>query len=517
MTSKSPFTEGVIKSMQACIEHARDLIDAAKLVQTSDKPNIAYHLAALALEELGRRELIGFQTIANATSIVPPTWPMKHTQDHVQKMFWAFFGAMFRTKKITKEGFEEIRSFAQHIHSRRIAGLYVDTSDGLNVPREAIPSRESEILIGLVEARLGMASTEEYRSEATQHNVDIQDWFLAATEDEGKRNLIFSDVSMTKLADLGDTREWIEWLKNEFDAAHAQAMKIVKRELEKTPATEKPESTAKWKMRLRLFADAHSIRPKALSWWNKQVTWINLVAIPERKREIIIEITFNSDLHLERLWLAGWIVARQFVAALNLGAGALWWWHLPRQISRYYDRVEDVENGMEVKLDRTPILKAGWGVNLVLDETALRQTMIQLTVVTRLVGSEAWSGVEYYLAGLTFLSLNEIHWQCEVQAYGNFHHCLKTVMKIYGGWDGIEPFDEAFSRLLGEAAPEMPNEQSDRYATIARAYEANTPLSVSIDLADAGLIKVLCDRFFASAVAPVVLSQAEAERQQAFS
>jgi hypothetical protein len=32
----------------------------------------------------------------------------------------------------------------------------------------------------------------------------------------------------------------------------------------------------------------------------------------------------------------------------------------------------------------------------------------------------------------------------------------------------------------------MPNEQRDRYAAIARAYEANTPQLVNIDLADAG-------------------------------
>ena len=38
------------------LEHARDLIEAASAVFAAGKPNIAYHLATLALEEIGRHE-----------------------------------------------------------------------------------------------------------------------------------------------------------------------------------------------------------------------------------------------------------------------------------------------------------------------------------------------------------------------------------------------------------------------------------------------------------------------------
>lgn len=510
---QSPFTKEIIESMQACIDHARDLLVAAKSVQDAGKSNIAYHLAALGLEELGRRELIGFQTVANATTSIPPAWLLKHMLDHEQKMFWAFFGAVFRTQKVTKEGIDENRSFAKHIHSQRIAGLYVDTNDGLNVPSEAIPPEETENLIGLVEARLGMASVEDYSVEATREEIDLQNWFLGATDDETKRKLIFSDASMTKLAELGNARKWIEWLKGEFDATQAQAMEIVKRELEKNPKTKTSGTKPKWRVRIRLFSDANSVRPKAVNWWNERVLWIKLVPVPERKREMIVEILLNEDVSLDRLWHAGWMVSRQFLAALNLATRAFWWWHLPRQISRYYERAEDLENGFEVNMERRPMLKVAWGSNLILDEEALRQTMLHMTVITQLVGSEAWTAVEYYLGGLTFLSLNEIHWQCELQAYGNFHQSLKVMMNVYGGWSGAEPFDEAFSRLLSDAAPGMPSEQRERYVAIARAYEGSTPETVSVDLSDVGLIKVVCDTYFASVVAPAVLAELEAKRK----
>jgi AbiV family abortive infection protein len=507
---QSPFTEQVIESMQACIDHAHDLLDAARLIQDSGKPNIAYHLAALALEELGRRELLALQTTANATEVVPPAWPLKHTQDHVQKMFWAFFGAMFRRQKITKDSLEEIRSLAKHIHARRKSGLYVDTDDGLNVPSNAIVPEESDNLIRLVEARFEMASLEEYRPEASLDDIALQTWFLSATADEVKRRYIFSALSMTKLAEVG-ARPWIEWLKSEFDAAQAKAVEIAERELARSRTADVAGTKPKWKMRIRLFSDAHSVRPKALTWWNERVSWIKLVAVPENKRQMIVEILLNDDVPLNRLWFVGWMIAQRFVAAMNLATRGLWWWHLPRQISRYYERIEDLENSAELKLERSPILKIGWGSNLVLDEEALRQAMTCMIVVMHFVGSESWPAIEFYLGGLTFTSLNEIHWQCELQAYGNFHQSLKAMMKTYGGWKPEEPFDEAFSRLLTQGAPGMPAVQYEHYRAIARAYEADAPETVGVNLTDVGFIKVLCDIYFCGVVAPAVLSQMEAE------
>jgi hypothetical protein len=85
--------ENTIAAQQACIDHARDLLSSARAVQAVGHHNIAYHLA-LALEELGRRELIGVESISRL-AMIPPAWPAKHTQDHVKKLFWCFFGGGF--------------------------------------------------------------------------------------------------------------------------------------------------------------------------------------------------------------------------------------------------------------------------------------------------------------------------------------------------------------------------------------------------------------------------------------
>jgi AbiV family abortive infection protein len=88
-------------AMQACVEHAKALLKSARAVIASGHPNIAFHLAVLALEELGRRELIGVQSIIDTRS-VPPGWAQKHTQDHVKKLFWCFFGGSFFAARLTR-------------------------------------------------------------------------------------------------------------------------------------------------------------------------------------------------------------------------------------------------------------------------------------------------------------------------------------------------------------------------------------------------------------------------------
>jgi AbiV family abortive infection protein len=130
-------------AMQACIDHGRALLDSARAVQTSGHPNIAYHLATLTLEELGRRELLAVQTMAS-TREVQPAWMQKHTQDHIKKLFWCFFGGAFLSEKWTKERVEGMEGLAKYIHAKRVGGLYVDSGDdGLTIPADTITTEEA--------------------------------------------------------------------------------------------------------------------------------------------------------------------------------------------------------------------------------------------------------------------------------------------------------------------------------------------------------------------------------------
>jgi AbiV family abortive infection protein len=143
--------EKLLAACDACVVHARNLVESAKLVQASERANIAYHLATLALEEIGRRELFQIQDAAASVGEVPP-WQMNATQDHVQKLFWCFYGMGRVQDIIDQKQFFEKREAAADIHAIRLLGLYVEEVDiGLNIPSKAISAKQSDSLISLAE------------------------------------------------------------------------------------------------------------------------------------------------------------------------------------------------------------------------------------------------------------------------------------------------------------------------------------------------------------------------------
>jgi len=85
----------LIQATSACSAHARALVEAAKAVSVAGHANIAYHLALLALEELGRRQLIGIQFIAKKRTTDDSPYVERQLQSHVDKLFWCFFSGSF--------------------------------------------------------------------------------------------------------------------------------------------------------------------------------------------------------------------------------------------------------------------------------------------------------------------------------------------------------------------------------------------------------------------------------------
>jgi AbiV family abortive infection protein len=80
----------LLEALSACVVHARDLMESAKVVQATGRSNIAYHLATLALEELGKRELYRIQEASKAVGDTHP-WQANAILDHEKKLFWCFY------------------------------------------------------------------------------------------------------------------------------------------------------------------------------------------------------------------------------------------------------------------------------------------------------------------------------------------------------------------------------------------------------------------------------------------
>lgn len=112
----------------------------------------------------------------------------------------------------------------------------------------------------------------------------------------------------------------------------------------------------------------------------------------------------------------------------------------------------------------------------------------------------------YYIGGLTFLSLNDVHWQCESTVFGNFFECLRAMMAEVGDWKSGDPWVPVLEEYLRSLFPEGDDDR-DKFVDIASAFEARVPESVIVTLKEASFAKLFCDAYFMSKFRPAALAK----------
>jgi hypothetical protein len=100
----------------------------------------------------------------------------------------------------------------------------------------------------------------------------------------------------------------------------------------------------------------------------------------------------------------------------------------------------------------------------------------------------------HYIGGLTFLSLNDIHWQCESNVFGNFLECLKAMMEDAGDWKPEISVKDAVSRFLDDMFPGM--DERSHIAELCARFEAKNFDGLVVTLSDATSMKLFCDAYF---------------------
>jgi AbiV family abortive infection protein len=213
--SPSSRAQSELQIRQTCFDHASDLLAAAeRVVADPALPNIAYHLATLALEEIGKAGMVGARAVVGASR--DSEWMNKRFDDHIWKLQWAFWTPGLSTGRIDPKDFEEARGFAQRTHARRIAGLYVNPDDSTSVaPRTAVTMAHATSLLRLARARLEL---EQAKGEPVVDPVDDNvKWFLETMADEAGKNRLLSGDFIGKHEEFkGDSRAWVVWARKEF-------------------------------------------------------------------------------------------------------------------------------------------------------------------------------------------------------------------------------------------------------------------------------------------------------------
>ena len=427
---------------KACVTHARTLLECAKAIEARS-PHVAYHLATLALEEIGKSLLLAFPREEDDDASTPLV------DNHLKKLFWALYSP-FLHERIEKRQVEEAREFALRIHRTRLAGLYVEWKDGnLFDPKEMVDADQCRGMISMVEARLRMEENTELR-ELTPEDHELIGWFAQVSTDPEKRRYVFGHESLNKLAELKESKPWFLWLRGQLDSFDRESRDFVARELNRQRPTGDERSLPKWRVRIRLRSLSHSIRQKPLNEWNQRVDHIKLSR--GDKKTLLADFTLPRNISLDQLWWVGWGYARAFATALNIATMGFFWFTVPEAISRYYDSIEDLESRKQVVVERVPRLAIDFG-HMTLDSSTLMSTALVFAFLPRPDERSMHGPFDHYLTALAFMGKNDVHMQVEVNAFMEFFLAFRTACVQYGGWNGAGEFRESAKQILESLIP----------------------------------------------------------------
>jgi len=483
--------------LESTLSNAEALLEASKLLGDPRQYHISYHLVALALEEVGKTELLAMgyfaEKLGNPSEFIKP-----YLDDHVKKLFWALWGPSFGRTPLTRAEVDTHRGLALKIHETRLSSLYSHPEQSLP-PHENVTRDEVLNLIGLTEARLGLARAQRVT------NLDASDlssvtWFLSATDDPEKRKHIFGSKSITKLIELGgNVRQWIEWLKGVYEENEREMQELLQAELSRPRPEGDEAAKEKWRITIRIYSHSHTLRQKALNRWNETVNWIKLKATGKKvysggkKDELLCDITLPKGVPIAALWPTGWGVSRAVVASINIASRGFFWWSVPRDSARFYDEILDIESNSHVVAEPEKRLEIGWG-NLVLREEDLSATAEVFVYLTQIRGQKFEEPFNRYVSGLTLLSKIDIHFRVELNCFEEFYEALVLALRMHSSWNGQGSVSTAaeneLNRFLSTSEPLLPFIRKGEKLDAVKRGEGEITLSDVIGM------KLCCDYYF---------------------
>lgn len=360
----------------------------------------------------------------------------------------------------------------------------------------------------LVEAKIALRPSlqgVEYRQE----DLELLSWFCNANEDPEKRKFIFSRQSFDQMASLGP-KEWLAWLRDEFEKSAAQAMAALEKEMTRGFTEGEEGQQEKWELKIRLFSQSHSIRPKPLNQWNEKVKWIKLYPVNNKKNHLDAILKIPKFITIKAVYHVGYGYSNLFVAALNIASGGLFWWHEPKNLSTFYESLVDKENQMTGKIGRVPELRLGWPP-AVLDEAILDQVINAFAMMPQpYEPPENSEAITHYIAGIALIAKTDVFIQFEVQSYGAFLSAAKATLRLYRDDFGTEfPID--ILALLSSLAVDDAFKKK-HFDLIAR-YEAHTVVPGLITLSEVAEMKRICDGLFMFAFSRRIQSRVRMDRE----
>ena len=444
-------TEGIQKIREKCLSNAEGMLAVAERELNRGVDHICFHLALLALEEIGKAILV---TIGFTVSVAERERGglVVALDDHIKKIFWALWGGMFRDNRFTKEQIEESRGLATSLHERRLFYLYTDPNNPTN-PGDRIEMGEAENLVKLVRARLDLEKATHIADKFEQEDIDNLKWFFKATEDPDKRKVIFGGPSIKKLEEVQNGKEWISWLRGVFQKNEEEMHALAEKEIRRQEPSEKEQFEPKYKMRVRIQSQSHSIRNNAFRTWNERVRNIKIYKSDRKetrqfaKSEMLLDFIFPKAIPIHGLWDHGFSMAKTFTSALNIATKGLFWWNIPKDIEKYYEEITDLEanknENIKIRIAVDKRLALNWDeAKMVLDEGEMGRVSMIFAFLMR-EHKKLESFLKIYAFALTVFGKVDIHLRLEPNAFEEFFKAFKCAFAIFCDWDEKGDLKEA--------------------------------------------------------------------------
>ncbi len=461
-----------------------------------------FHLALLAMEEIGK-SILATINYMNITAHPEKEELVGAMDDHAKKLFWAIWGgSMLRNTKFTKESIEQTRNLATNLHERRLETLYTDAKNPLPVT-DRVEEKEVRMITEFTRARLELEKTTEL-TPFEEGDVEEITWFFSAVEDIEHRKEIFGSASLNKLAELGNGKEWIKWLREVYRKHKIEMRDYAQKEMQRQKPEGEEAFAPKYRMRIRIQTPSHSIRNSAFVHWNKEIDNIKVYQSNRKnidkltKGELLIDLTLPKGLHTSYVWEHGFFMAKTVVLAFNIGTLGVFWWNVPKDISRYYEDIVDLEadpkGGVKLFVEPHKRLNVGFDeARLVLDQKAIENVYHIFALFMR-ESKMLEEFLKEYAMGLTFFSKIDIHLRLEANAFESFYKALKGAARSFGAWDGKSDFKQAIKKEF-EKIGDM--KDLEKTLDLAMALEDDTTRDKPhpITLTEVITIKVYCDYY----------------------
>lgn len=491
---KAPHDTSEIQKL--CIKNAIGFLADAKLLIEERKYRSAYLLLIFGLEEIGKAEMLFFHqqpTSDNEEDTI------KGYDDHVKKILYALIDSIGDEALFNPKKFKEAIDFANKVHEHRLLSMYVDAEN--NNGKILKPTKNlTEKLLKIVEFKIKQISRRKPRQQ-DKEGSDLFNWFIEGFLSKEKRRFFLSEESKTKYEETRNFKKWIKWLKEEEDKVYEEALNIGLQEIRRgIPKDQMEAMKDKWKIKIPIYTNTHVIRPQALTLLNSHPIPIALYIAKDEKtagtQKLNVEFVLPKKIPIQLLWQYGRQYCNFFIVALNISSKGFFWWQISNQTTKYYERIEDLENSKYV-----PILELTEKEAVSLGHT--RQKLSQNDILWAL---KIFSGIQTekyhdffmaYLTGLSLLGKHDIYMDFSNGAFNGFFNALVKIFEIFSGSPDRNKVVSFFQQNI---FPLMEEEKISEITLILDSgfnNEIITPnMKVGRRIEDVGILKLLVDLYY---------------------